>query len=220
MLIFCWDFDRWCLQFTLTSKAAKYQPIRFDNVLLCENCMLWRFPSFLSISLKQVLAPFCVTSLVSSPVGMDYRSFLWRSTTQLEITVPELFLVFSSFTTCHRSRYLINLYLKLNTRLRLCALSAQDRNRFNWACTDCLPNAWGCGQLHLMLLCFIDANTCIMWWSQLQVKFSEERPSFLHFLTNVCAIVGGKVNHFSPLCSSFTILDVWGHFKLDTVHTT
>jgi len=42
--------------------------------------------------------------------------------------------------------------------------------------------------------------------SPIKVKFTEERVSFLHFLTNVCAIVGGTVLFFTGTCvfQSFT----------------
>jgi hypothetical protein len=43
-------------------------------------------------------------------------------------------------------------------------------------------------------------NSCQLTWAVdndlWQVKFVEERVSFLHFLTNVCAIAGGN---YSPL---------------------
>ena len=35
-------------------------------------------------------------------------------------------------------------------------------------------------------------NTVIFVFDCEQVKFTEKRMSFLHFITNVCAIVGGK----------------------------
>jgi endoplasmic reticulum-Golgi intermediate compartment protein 3 len=31
----------------------------------------------------------------------------------------------------------------------------------------------------------------LMLWDAAQVRYTEERTSFLHFLTSVCAIVGG-----------------------------
>lgn len=40
----------------------------------------------------------------------------------------------------------------------------------------------------------------------LQVTFTEEHVSFLHFLTNVCAIVGGSIYDLIPFVFSHALL--------------
>lgn len=64
-------------------------------------------------------------------------------------------------------------------------------------------------EIIILVICSLDKLMCLM----LQVTFKEEHIPFLHFMTNICAIIGGKSYTLVLIMYSVIYIDMYVHLE-------